>query len=157
MRVEKYRNKNGTKYTKVIQTTVEKINVYKPNTENNSENAKTREECKKQAEIKNEIFDLIDDYIYAERPTLELIEKLNSEERFKEYGQYFAGWIEDRNSKYKMVIKTIESEREQGKSNEEIFKKLCFNHKFRIHRQYYKKLLYNDIKVEEKEKGIEHE
>ena len=154
MYVGRYRNRNGNRYIKVKETTAERINIHTLESEK-PENIRTQEESKKQNEIKQEIYQIIDDYIYFGRSTLELIEILNSEERFKNYGQYFAGWIEDRNSKYQIVLKTIENERKQGKSNEEIFKKLSFNHKLRVHRKYIKELLSNE--KDESEKGIEHE
>lgn len=150
MDVKRYRNSKGARYLRVKETTTEKINVHTPKTENQ----KTMEESKKQTEIKNEIFDLIDNYIYSGKSTLELIEKLNFEERFNKYGTFFAGWIEDRKSKYQMVMKAIEYERNLGKSNEEIFEKIASNHKYRVQRKSIKELLLKE--KNNSEKGIEH-
>ena len=54
-----------------------------------------------------------------------------------------------------MLMKTVERERKLGKSDEEIFEKIVYNHKFRVQRKNIRELLLKN--KDKNEKGIEHE
>ena len=106
------------------------------------------------SKIRMEINELINDYIFNNKSLIELINKLNSEQRYKKYGKYFELWISEKNAKKEEFIKAFKSEQQKGESTDKIIEKLS-----RIARyETYKKYIPNVVSLIEsdEEKDIEH-
>ncbi len=105
--------------------------------------------------IRMEIYDLIMEEVCNNTPIIEIINKLNSEQRYRKLGQYFEIWINDKlKVKSQLEVKILE-ERKKGKSNQEIIDLLINANKLRRNKKYIKKLV-NSLKSKE-DKGIEIE
>jgi len=138
----------------VYSSFVDKIYIKPIETEKNK---KTQSENKEYYKVKIEIMELIFDYVYNNKSIAELIEKLNSEEKYKKFGAYFEGWINDTFSKRQQMVKKIKREMQNGKNEEEIIKALSSVQQFRNHNKFFQSIIMSVYEENTGEKGIEHE
>ena len=119
------------------------------------ENQKIIKELKEEGSIRAEIQKNIFDYVYNNKSQLELIEKLNSEPRYKICKEYFEIWIKDISSKKYEIEEQVRIGRKNGKSDEEIFNFLTKVAKYRRYQKYFQQIIAS-VQIDD-EKGIEYE
>ncbi len=111
---------------------------------------------KEYKDVKMDIMEIILDYIYNNKSTVTLIEKLNSEQKYRKYGEYFERWISDTISKKQQMIDKVKKELQNGKNQEEIIESLSDVQKFKHYYRFFQAVI-DSVEENNNEKGIEHE
>lgn len=110
---------------------------------------------KNENQIRMEIHGIIHSGIFSGKPILDIIQEINSDERFIKFSEYFEIWINQEKDKKEEIISRIKKELESGKSKEEILNMLYKFTKWVKHKKYFEELVDLTINEIEKEEELE--